>query len=176
MNRLRGLGRRMGSWAAVLIVLTASGIARAQLAAGATDPQIENRVDQLLSQLTLDEKIKLIGGVDSFYTNSIERLKIPRLKMSDGPVGTRNDGPSTAYPAGAALAASWDVGLAEQEGEALGHDARVRGDHFLLGPGVNIYRQPQNGRNFEYFGEDPYLAGQMAAAYIQGGRSQGGWG
>ncbi|HSV13445.1 MAG TPA: glycoside hydrolase family 3 C-terminal domain-containing protein [Tepidisphaeraceae bacterium] len=142
-------------------------------ATAAATAEVDRRTEELLAQLTLDEKLQLLGGVDSFYTRPIDRLNIPRLKMSDGPVGTRNDGPTTAYPAGVALAATWDPALAEREGQSLGRDARARGDHFLLGPGVNIYREPQNGRNFEYFGEDPYLAGQIAVGYIRGVQSQG---
>src|ERR1035437_236161 len=93
--------------------------------------------------------------------------------MSDGPLGVRTWGPSTAYPAGVALAATWDPALAQREGVALGEDARARGVNFLLGPGVNIYRAPMNGRNFEYLGEDAHLASQMAVAYIDGVQSQG---
>jgi beta-glucosidase len=135
--------------------------------------EIDQRVEKIISQLSADEKMSLIAGVDGFYTNEIPKVNLPRLKMSDGPVGTRNDGKSTAYPAGALLASTWDPVIAEREGIALGRDARSRGDHFLLGPGVNIYRQPQNGRNFEYFGEDPFLAGQMDVSYIKGVQSQG---
>jgi len=88
-------------------------------------------------------------------------------------MGVRSLGFSTAYAAGINLAASWDTALARQVGVALGQDARARGVSFLLAPGVNIYRAPMTGRNFEYFGEDPYLAGQIAAGYIQGVQSQG---
>lgn len=137
------------------------------------DPQIEQHADQLLSQLTQDEKLDLLGGINAFYTKPIARLSIPSLKMTDGPVGTRNDGPSTAYPAGALLAASWDVELARHEGVCLARNGLARGDHIILGPGVNIYRVPQNGRNFEYFGEDPFLAGQIDVGYINGMQSQG---
>jgi beta-glucosidase len=139
----------------------------------ASDPQVERQVDQLLSQLTPEEKIELLGGVHNFYTKDIPRIHLPGFKMTDGPVGTRNDGPSTAYPAGVLLASTWDPAVAEQEGKALGQDARARGDNFVLGPGVNIYRVPQNGRNFEYFGEDPFLAAAIAPAYIIGVQSQG---
>ena len=95
------------------------------------------------------------------------------LKMSDGPEGVRTWGPDTAYAGGIALAAAWDPSLANQMGESIGKDARARGVNFLLGPGVNIYRAPMNGRNFEYLGEDPYLSGQTAAAYIRGVQSEG---
>ena len=137
------------------------------------DPKVDLRTDQIMTQLTLEEKIKLLHGYDNFYTAQIPRLNLPRIKMTDGPVGTRNDGKSTAYPAGAMLAATWDPGIAQQEGVALGRDAKSRGDHILLGPGTNIYRQPQNGRNFEYTGEDPFLAGQIDVGYIKGVQSQG---
>jgi beta-glucosidase len=90
-------------------------------------------------------------------------------------MGVRSWGPTTAYAAGIGLAASWDPALAQRVGSALGRDARARGVNFLLGPGVNIYRAPMNGRNFEYFGEDPYLAGKIAAHYILGVQSQNMW-
>ena len=155
--------------AAAVLAAAASRVRAADPAPG----EVEARVDKLLSQLTVDEKIGLISGINGFYTKAVERLNIPRFKMTDGPVGTRNDGATTAYPAGALLAASWDPTLAEREGASLGRDGRARGDHFLLGPGVNIYRVPQNGRNFEYLGEDPYLAGRMDVGYIRGVQSQG---
>ena len=82
--------------------------------------------------------------------------------MSDGPMGVHDYGLTTAYPAGIALAASWDAELAQRFGVAMGKDARARGVHFILGPGMNIYRAPMCGRNFEYFGEDPFLASRMA--------------
>lgn len=133
---------------------------------------LEQRVDAILKQMTLEEKIDMIGGVKGFYVRGNERLGIPELKMSDGPNGVRNYGPTTAYPAGIELAATWDPSRACLYGEGLGRDARARGVHFLLAPGVNIYRVPQCGRNFEYFGEDPYLSGKIAAGYIQGVQSQ----
>ncbi len=136
-------------------------------------PPADARARSLLEQLTLAEKVELLAGVDGFYTRAVPRLGIPRLKMSDGPVGVRNYGPAVAYPAGACLAATFDTSLAERMGVALGDDARARGVHVLLGPGVNILRVPQNGRNFEYFGEDPFLAGKIAVAYIRGVQSQG---
>ena len=132
----------------------------------------EARVDSLLKQLSLEEKIDLIGGVDDFYIRAIPRIGFPRLKMADGPVGVRNYGPSTVF-GGIALAATWDPELASRIGAVIGQDARARGVHFMLGPGVNIYRAPMCGRNFEYFGEDPFLASRTAVAYIQGMQSQG---
>ena len=136
-------------------------------------PAMEQKVDAMVQKLTLEQKIALIGGEDGMYVRSEPSIGFPRLKMSDGPMGVRTWGPSTAYAAGIGLAASWDRSLAEKVGVGLGEDARARGVNFLLGPGVNIYRAPMNGRNFEYFGEDPYLAGQIAVGYIEGVQSQG---
>jgi beta-glucosidase len=133
---------------------------------------VDLRVNSLLKKLTLDEKIDLIGGVDDFYIRANEKIGLPRLKMADGPVGVRNYGPSTVF-GGIGLAATWDPDLAARIGATIGQDARARGVHFMLGPGVNIYRAPLNGRNFEYFGEDPFLAARIAVAYISGMQSQG---
>ena len=134
---------------------------------------IESRVDSILSKMTTDEKIEILGGINDFDTRPIPRLGIPSLRMSDGPMGVHDYGLTTAYPAGIALAASWDVDLAHRFGVAMGKDARARGVHFILGPGMNIYRAPMNGRNFEYFGEDPFLASRMAVNDINGIQEQG---
>ncbi len=136
-------------------------------------PDVEKRAESILTKMTLEEKIDMLGGVNGFYIRANNRLKLPALKMADGPLGVRNYGPSTAYAAGIALAASWDPDLANRIGSLIGRDARARGVHFLLGPGVNIYRAPLCGRNFEYFGEDPYLASRVTVAYIRGVQSQG---
>ncbi len=132
----------------------------------------EKRVEDLLGRLTQDEKLRLIGGVSYMRTAAVDRLGIPSLKMSDGPAGVR-EGKDTVYAAGMALAASWDTGLAERVGASLGRDGRARGVNIQLGPGIDLYRAPFCGRNFEYFGEDPLLTGYMAAAYIRGLQSQG---
>lgn len=134
---------------------------------------VEKRIASLLSAMTLEEKLDYIGGINSMYIRGIERLNLPGIKMSDGPVGTRNDGRSTAYPAGILSAATWDNDLEKQMGMQIGRDSRARGIHILLAPGVNIARAPMCGRNFEYFGEDPYLSSRMAVGYIQGVQSQG---
>lgn len=146
----------------------------------------EARVDDLLPRLTLEEKIALIHGDSKFTTAAIPRLGIPRRWLSDGPHGVREDiGPDTWNPAGRtddfatcmpaqiALASTWDPALAQTEGEAIGQEALARGKQIMLGPGVNIMRTPLCGRNFEYLGEDPFLAGKMAAGYIRGVQSQG---
>jgi beta-glucosidase len=131
------------------------------------------RADAIVSRMTLEEKLDYIGGSDGFYIRAIPRLDVPAFKMSDGPLGVRNYGPSTTMAAGIGLAATWNPALAKRVGAQIGADARARGVHFLLGPGVNIYRAPMNGRNFEYFGEDPFLASRMAVGYIEGVQSQG---
>jgi len=122
--------------------------------------------------MTLEEKIDYIGGLNDFYIRAIPRLKIPALRMSDGPLGVHDYGLTTAYPAGIALAASFDQDLAFRFGSSMGKDARARGVNFILAPGMNIYRAPMCGRNFEYFGEDPFLASRMAVGVIKGMQSQ----
>ena len=136
---------------------------------------IRKRVDGLVSRMTLDEKISLLSGdgFDGMSTTAIPRLGIPKLVMADGPQGIRAHGPACSFPSGIALAATWDTDLAYQYGQAIGREARARGIHIQLGPGVNIARTPLNGRNFEYYGEDPFLTGEMASAWIRGVQSQG---
>jgi beta-glucosidase len=130
-----------------------------------------SRVERLVKALSDAEAIDLVGGI-GFATRPIARLGIPSFLMADGPSGIRMPGPSNAYAAGIGLAASWDPALAERLGVQLGRDSRARGVQFFLGPGVNVYRAPMNGRNFEYFGEDPWLAGRIAVGYINGVQSQ----
>jgi beta-glucosidase len=134
---------------------------------------VEARVNDLLGRLTMDEELSIIGGDRDFYIRPIARLGLPEIKMADGPLGVRNYGPSTAYPATIGLAAAWDGDLARQFGAAVGSDARARGVNIMLGPAVNINRVPQNGRNFEYLSEDPYLAGAVATQIVEGIQSQG---
>ena len=137
-------------------------------------PEIERRVDAILGKMTLEQKIDYIGGT-GFAVRAMPSLNLPALEMSDGPLGVRSNQkyPSTTYAAGIGLAATWDPELAVRVGAGIGRDARARGINFMLGPGVNIYRAPMNGRNFEYFGEDPFLAGVTAAGYITGMQKQG---
>ena len=141
------------------------------------DRSIEARVGKLVKRLTLEEKILLIGGQrgkGDGNTYGIARLGIPPLKMSDGPTGVHWwCTSSTTYPASIALAATWDRDLAYRVGAAIGRDARARGIHILLAPGVNIYRSPLCGRNLEYLGEDPFLAAEMVVPYIRGCQDQG---
>jgi beta-glucosidase len=157
--------------ALLAVLLFAAQLVRAQTAPSTTD--VERRVDSILGKMTVDEKIEIVGGINDFYTRPIPRLGVPALRMSDGPLGVHDYGLTTAYPAGIALAASWDIDLAHRFGVAMGRDARARGVHFILAPGMNIYRAPMNGRNFEYFGEDPYLAARIAVNEIEGIQQQG---
>ncbi len=160
--------------AVLSLLLFLASLAVAAPPAALRPGDVEQRVQAILDRMTLDEKIDMIGGVDSFYIRAYPQLGVPRLRMSDGPLGVRNaEPPSTAMAGGISLAASWDPQLAEQEGVQIGRDARARGVHFMLGPGFNIYRAPMDGRNFEYLGEDPYLAGRIATGYIEGMQSQG---
>jgi beta-glucosidase len=156
-----------------LLVANAAPVPAQTSPAPPASAEVERRVEDLLKQMTLEEKIDLLGGVDGFFVRGVERLKVPRLKMADGPGGVRNFGPATAMASGIALAAAWNPALVERVGVEIGRDARAKGVHFLLGPGVNIYRAPMNGRNFEYFGEDPFLAARTAVGYIRGVQSQG---
>src|ERR1700733_2512908 len=134
---------------------------------------VDQRVEAILRKMTLDQKIDLIGGQDDFYIRAYPEIGWPRLRMADGPLGVRHGGPGTTMAGGISLAATWDPALATREGVEIARDARAKGVHFMLGPAVNIYRAPMNGRNFEYMGEDPYLAGKIAVGYIQGMQSQG---
>jgi beta-glucosidase len=138
-----------------------------------SSPEIERKVDAVLAKMTLEQKIDMLGGFNGFGIRGYPSLGLPVLQMADGPVGVRNDGPATAMAGGIALAASWNPVLAERVGVQIARDARAKGKHFLLGPGVNIYRSPLNGRNFEYLGEDPLLGSRIAVAYINGVQSQG---
>ncbi|MEP6925552.1 MAG: glycoside hydrolase family 3 N-terminal domain-containing protein, partial [Pyrinomonadaceae bacterium] len=132
--------------------------------------ETEIKVQKLLLQLTLDEKILLLAGT-GFDTVPIERLGIPALKMTDGPAGIRA-APASSFPSGAALAASFDPKIVYAVGQAIAQEAKAKGKNVLLAPCINIERVPLWGRNFECFGEDPFLSGQMAIAYIKGVQSE----
>src|SRR5260221_1688731 len=140
---------------------------------------MRDSVDELLSQLTLQEKVALLAGADMWHTTPIERLGIPALKVTDGPHGARgSEGftgavTSACFPAEIALAASWNTALVERVGQALGQETRAKGAHVLLAPTVNIHRSPLAGRNFECFSEDPHLSARMAVAFITGVQSLG---
>ena len=156
---------------AILSIVPAAAFAAPATASSGTD--VDRRVESLLGQMTLEEKIDLLGGVNLFGVRGVPRLGVPSLTAADGPFGVRNFTRTTVIAGGPALAATWNPELAQRIGAELGRDARSRGVHYYLAPGVNIYRSPLNGRNFEYFGEDPYLAAHIAAPLIEGVQSQG---
>ena len=137
-------------------------------------PEVKAKARDIVSRMTLDEKIAYISGdEDGFSIKAVPSVGLPQLLMADGPQGVRNRTHSTLYPCGVAAAASWNRDAAHLMGQGIGRDARARGVAIMLGPGVNIYRSALNGRNFEYFGEDPYLASETALQYILGMQEQG---
>lgn len=150
------------------------------------DLPIEKRVEDALSRMTLKEKIGVIHAQSKFCSPGVKRLGIPEIWTTDGPHGIRpevlwdeweqacwsNDS-CVAFPALTCLAATWNPEMSELYGKSIGEEARYRKKSVILGPGVNIYRTPLNGRNFEYMGEDPYLAGEMVVPYVKGVQSNG---
>jgi beta-glucosidase len=137
------------------------------------------RIERLLEELTLDEKIDLVHGTTDpkgeavGYVPPVERLDIPALRMVDGPLGVRlPDGSSTAFPASISLASTWDPTLAREQGTAMGREVRAHGQNVLLGPGTNLIRAPNCGRNFEYYSEDPQLSAAFAAEVVAGIQSE----
>ena len=144
-----------------------------------------DRIKELISEMTLEEKASLCSGADNWHTKEIKRLNIPSVMMVDGPHGLRKQEGETdhlglnesvkavCFPAACATASSFDVDLMERMGETLGAECQAENVSILLGPAVNIKRSPLCGRNFEYFSEDPYLSGKMAASYVRGIQSNG---
>ena len=140
---------------------------------------------EIIAKMTVEEKAAILSGVSEWESREIKRLGIPAAFFSDGPHGVRKQEgegdhlglnasvPATCFPTAATIANSWDESLGEEIGKALGEEASALGVDVLLGPGLNIKRSPLCGRNFEYFSEDPYLAGKMAASYVRGIQSQG---
>lgn len=155
----------------VAICVFLSALSTAAQAPLPDSPSIEAEAHALVAKLTLQQKIKMLAGDGG--TAAIPSISLPHFKMSDGPAGVRVWGPTTVYPSGMALAATWDPNLARREGERLGRDARARNVNFLLGPGINIARSPISGRNFEYLSEDPFLNAAIAVPYIEGVQAQG---
>lgn len=139
------------------------------------------KATKLVAKMTLEEKASLCSGETAWSTKAIARLGIPSIFMTDGPHGLRkavgfdftNSVPATCFPTASAVASSWNPALAQKMGEALGIESQANDVQILLGPGVNMKRSPLGGRNFEYFSEDPILAGTIATGYINGVQSQG---
>ena len=146
---------------------------------------MSRKYQNLIDKLTLKEKAYLVTGKDFWQTKDISRLDIPSAFLSDGPHGVRRQAaaadhlglnasiPATCFPTAATMANSWNISLGEGLGKRLGNEAATQKVNILLGPGTNIKRNPLCGRNFEYFSEDPYLAGKMAASYIRGIQENG---
>src|SRR5881296_3167065 len=136
-------------------------------------------IEELLRQMTLQEKVAMLSGTNDWYTVPVERLGIPTLKMTDGPNGARGAGgfssdvKAACFPAGISMASTWDTDLLERVGHALAREAKMKGARVLLAPTVNIQRSPLGGRNFECFSEDPYLSARLAVAYITGLQQEG---
>jgi beta-glucosidase len=139
------------------------------------------RAKELVNRMTLEEKAILLTGNGWWATHPIDRLGVPSISITDGPHGVRKSQgaglstsvPATCFPTASALSCSWDADLVREVGVALGEESQAINVHILLGPGINMKRSPLGGRNFEYFSEDPVLAGRLAAAYIEGVQSQG---
>ncbi|GKT58201.1 glycoside hydrolase family 3 [Colletotrichum tofieldiae] len=135
-------------------------------------------VEDVLSKLTLHEKTELLSGIDFWHTQSVPRLDVPSIRLSDGPNGVRgtrffNGVAAACFPCGTGLAATWDTTLLDRAGNLMGSESRAKGAHILLGPTVNMQRSPLGGRGFESFSEDPVLAGQCAASVVRGIQSTG---
>src|SRR5437667_10536606 len=131
-----------------------------------------HNVEELLGQMTVQEKVAMLAGTNTWYTVPVERLGIPSLKMSDGPNGARGAGgfsggvKAACFPAGISLASTWNTDLLERVGQALARETKMKGAQVLLAPTVNLQRSPLGGRNFECFSDDPYLSARLAVAYL----------
>ena len=139
---------------------------------------MSERIEQLLAEMTLDEKVAAVTGLDMWHTRPNERLGLPQMKVTDGPNGARGDGlmgtgaRTACIPSGASLGATWDPDLVERLGAILGDEAVAKKAHVLLAPTINLHRSPKGGRNFECYSEDPILSGHLAAAFVRGVQSR----
>ncbi|MGA2729740.1 MAG: glycoside hydrolase family 3 protein, partial [Terracidiphilus sp.] len=184
---------------AILVVpVSGASIGRAQNGSSSASPAdapyknarlpVDQRVADLLKRMTLEEKATMLSGSGWMESAPIERLGIPAIKMADGPMGVRSWAGSsaitsaanpavkvetTSFPSGVAMAATWDTELVQREGQAIAQEVKALDRDMILGPTVNINRQPLWGRNFEGYGEDPYLSGQLGVAYIEGVQGEG---
>lgn len=158
--------------AALIILPMVLPIVLPRAVAAQTPSNTETQITSLIGQMTLEEKVRMIGG-DDFNTFALPRLGIPSIRMTDGPLGVRANVRSTAFPAGIAMGASFDPTLIHAVSGAIAEETLWSGRNMLLGPCVNLSRTPFGGRNFESFGEDPYLSSRLAASYIRGIQSKG---
>ncbi len=138
----------------------------------------EAKIPEWLAELELDEKAALVAGESMWYANGVARLGIPRLKMTDGPIGARGGNlgggqPSVCFPNASTVAATWDPALVREMGVVLGEEAKTKHCHVLLGPTVNMHRSPLGGRHFECYSEDPTLTARIAVAFVEGVQSEG---
>lgn len=169
------------------LIICSAGVINASVPVYLDDSKpLEERVEDALSRMTLQEKIDIIHAQSKFSAPGVPRLGIAELWCTDGPMGVRpevlwdeweqaswtNDS-CTAFPSLTCLAATWNPEMAALYGKSIGEEARFRNKAVLLGPGINIYRTPLCGRNFEYMGEDPFLSGKMATEYVKGVQSNG---
>ena len=180
------------SFAFLLAIFTLTSAAQSPVPANAPYKDaklpVDQRVADLLSRMTLEEKASMVGGAGWMESAPIDRLGIPSIKMADGPMGVRSWAGSsaitnlpgaklkvetTSFPSGIAMASTWDTDLVRREGQAIAQEVKALGRDMILGPTVNINRQPLWGRNFEGYGEDPWLASRLAVAYIKGVQGEG---
>ncbi len=147
-------------------------LASRNLAFSQSSESVETRVDEIIKQLSLEEKIQFLRGDGDFSSQGNARLNLPGVSMADSPQSVRIEGNSTIFPSPVAMAATWNTDLIERVGAVLGSELKAKGRDMLLGPCVNIHRSPLGGRNVESFGEDPHLSGKIAVAYIKGVQSE----
>ena len=136
-----------------------------------------DRIEALISELTLEEKVSILSGSSAWHTTAVPRLNIPRVKMTDGPIGARGDSVSGAtsacFPSASCLSSSWDKDSVEEIAKAIGIEAKSKDADVLLGPTINLHRHPLGGRHFECYSEDPLLTGELASSYVRGVKSVG---
>src|SRR6476661_4815976 len=158
----------------IIYFLLISSSAFAQIKNSSIDEKSEQKIDKIIKQLTLEEKVAMCSGASpEMAFRGVERLNISNVKCTDGPRGPNQGGPSTAFPTGLSFGASWDPALVQEAGKVMGDEARAKGFGVLLGPGNNILRDPLNGRYFEYYTEDPYLNSEMTVANVVGIQNAG---
>ncbi|MGE4488611.1 MAG: glycoside hydrolase family 3 C-terminal domain-containing protein [Kiritimatiellales bacterium] len=138
-----------------------------------TDAESEKKANAMLVKMSLDQKLRYLGGVNVFSTAAFPEIGLPALQMDNATAMGIKEFPNTAFPATILLAATWNPELAALQGKTIGEECRYHGKHILLGPGLNIYRNARNGRNFEYMGEDPFLVSKLAVAFVRAIQEQG---